>query len=302
MLKCPNCAEPISPKISQEGGPCPRCAHFILPFGDEFEYEASDTQERMPTNDGFDDSDLELIAYDETEEYEVTELITRPGNYDKGSVADFDYQEDFSEIDNEGSDIIVVRQEKRPPPKRSNSLIFVGILSVIMLVLGGYVFSLRMPEQKAQSKIKHLGISYEAGGVPFEDPGVRKAREDALAQALADAEAKAEAEERKKEERKRAASVYVEKELDPQLENVLDLRLGMFTQCVDHAIMKSSQFKATVRYRLTVEVDGSVSESSISVSGEKPEKFERCLNKAIKKWRFPKTAERVSIDRKFVVD
>ena len=298
MLKCPNCAERIPSKISQEGGTCPRCAHLILPFGEDFEFEASDTQERVPTSGGFDDSDLDMITYDETEEYEVTELISRAENHGKGSVADFDYQEDFCDEDNFDEDLIVVQQDSRPPIKRSSSVTLVIFLCVIMMVLVGYVYSLRVPVQNGKRTIQRLDISYDQGGVPFEDPEARKARKEAKEKA----EAEAEVELQRKEEKKRKPTVYIEKELDPKLENILDLRLGMFTQCVDHAMMKSSNFRATVRYKVTIETDGSVSSSSIAIKGEKPNKFESCLNKSIKKWRFPKTKERVLIDRKFIVD
>jgi hypothetical protein len=270
---------------------------LILPFGDDFECEPSDTQERVPTTGEFDESELEMITYDETEEYEVTELISRAQNHDKGSVADFDYQEDFAEFGMNDGDLIVVNKALKPSKGVNKHLVLIVILCGIMVVLSGYVYSLRTPVKTGKSTIERVDIEYNQGGVPFEDPEVRKAREDAQEKAKADEEA---ALKKKKEKEKRAA--YIEKELDPMLENILDIRLGTFNQCVDHAMMKSSNFKATVRYRLTIESDGSVSKSSISIKGEKPDKFESCLNKAIKKWRFTKTAERVKIDRRFRVD
>ena len=114
MTKCPNCGEPISETLSMEGGTCPRCAHYILPKGNDFELEPSDTQERMiESPSSFESTQLEMITFENTDEMEATELIGRIPKMSKGSLGDDSYQEDFPDEDflNE-EDYIVVEETK----------------------------------------------------------------------------------------------------------------------------------------------------------------------------------------------
>ena len=132
MLKCPNCMEPIPKLLSAKGGTCPRCAELILPFGNDFELEASDTEERLPMTEEVEKTELEILNFND-EELEATELIYKqPLRPPHGTLFDKDYQEDFPDDDFFDQEAVLPQVR---PQKRGSSLSLIIVLVVVIAVL-----------------------------------------------------------------------------------------------------------------------------------------------------------------------
>lgn len=297
MPKCPNCSEPISEALSKEGGTCPRCAHYILPKGSDFDYEPSDTQERqIESPSSFEATQLDMITFEDTDEMEATELIGRIPKMSKGSLGDESYQEDFPDEDflNEEEYIVV---EKKKEESKNSSIGLIVVLIGITGILSGYLYSINQAPQLPTGGVERLSVDYNGDVDQFIDPVelAKKQKEEERR--------KKEEEKLKKAEQKRRASIRAQEEqeveLDEKIEKLLDLFLGNFEECTDRETVKNAGFEASIRYRITIGTDGLVENPSISVQGDSSEKFERCLTRAVKNWQFPKQEEPIIIQRTY---
>jgi len=281
MLKCPNCMEPIPKEISTNGGNCPRCAELILPLGNDFAFEISDTEERDLVTEEVENTELHILDFDD-EELEATELIhRRPLRAQRGSLFDREYQEDFPDQDffpEEG-----VSSRRLSPAKKNRSIAIILILVAVIGILSGVVY------QTYQKK------SVVLDSVVYED--VPSFRQDRIPVAQPEPE-----EEVVETKTKTKTKVVRKKEpLDPAIENLLELRLKSFRSCVDRAKMKKKSLTASIRYRLVIQESGQVTNTKITVKGDRLDSFERCLNKQISRWKFPKIEKTVKISRSFQV-
>ena len=292
MAKCPNCNENISHKLSADGGICPRCAHIILAFSDDFDFEPSDTQEKQHIVSGAEQTEPEMIPFADTEEYEATEMIRPLPKRGKGSVADADYQEDFPDADFiEEQDCITVEKESVPPQKK-NLFPMLSVIGLLLLSAIGMVLFFN-PQDNANSstgEILRHDVSY-SNGYSAEQIALQKAKEEE--------ERKAKEEKRRAQRAKAFAKEEAENNIDPKIEKALDARMGSLQGCMDMATFKDRKFDSTIQYTLTIEPDGSVSSSSFSVKGDTTQNFESCIQKALAKWRFPATESRTNITRTF---
>ena len=299
MSKCPNCGYQITELLSKEGGECPRCTHFILAQSHDFDLEASDTQERLIPTSGFGSPELEMITYEETDEMEATELIGRLPIMSKGSVGDDAYQEDFPDedfIDEE--DCIVMDSTKDDANTSGSSTIVILVLVGIAGILGGYLYSLKQRPVQNIGQVERVSVDYNGDVDKFIDPE-ELAREK---KAEEEKQKKAEEEQRVKENKKRVQRQKrqaLEIELDEKTEILLENFLANFMSCSDREAFKNPDFEASITYRITIEKTGMVSNPSISIKGDKTDKFSSCLYRAVKNWQFPKRDAAVTIQRTY---
>ena len=298
MSKCPSCAEPISEALSKEGGTCPRCAHYILPKGNYFDFEPSDTQERViESSSSFEATQLDMITFEDTDEMEATELIGRVKKMTKGSLGDESYQEDFPDEDFlDEEDYIVVKTNTEE--KSNSSIGLIVVLLGVTGILSGYLYHLNQAPTLPNGAIERVSVDYNSDldGFVTQQEMEKKKREE-------EEKRKKEEEKVQKEEQKRLASqsrkVEQEVELDEKLESLLDLFLRTFEECIDRETVKNPDFDTTISYRITIGKDGIVTNPSIDITGDSSKKFSRCLNRAVKNWQFPKREEAVTIRRTF---
>ena len=298
MSKCPNCAAPISEALSKEGGTCPRCAHYILPTGNDFELEPSDTQERLTESvSSFEATQLDMITFEDTDEMEATELIGRIPKMSKGSLGDDSIQEDFPDEDFLDEEDYIVVDEKKEAPKNSS----VGLILILLCITGilsGYLYTLNQPPELPSGGVERLSVDYNSDVDQFVDPVelAKKKKKEEEAR-------KKEEEKLREQEKKRKASVRRDTEqvveLDEKVEKLLDLFLGTFEECVDRETIKNPDFETTISYRITINKDGAVINPSISASGNTSEKFTGCLNRAVKNWQFPKREKEITFRRTY---
>ena len=292
MLKCPTCTALIPKHISIQGGNCPQCGELILPFGDDFEHETSDTEERMPITEEVEKTELHILDFDDSE-LEPTELMHNlPLRKPQGTMLDSDYQEDFPDdsfLDEE--ECIAIPNSNRAVNKSSSNFILIGVLCGVIGILGGYIYQVYTQPQVILDNVSTTGLpSFRQAEMPKPKP---KPKEKVEPEKSIETKTKAKTKKR-----------YTQKKepLDPTIESALALRTKTFRSCVDRAKMKKKSLQATVRYSLVIEKSGQVSKTKIRVKGDSLESFERCLNKQISRWRFPKIEKSVRIDRSFQVN
>jgi len=283
MLKCPNCMEPIPKEISTNGGSCPRCAELILPLGNDFALEISDTEERDLVTEEVENTELQILDFDD-EELEATELIhRRPLRAQHGSLFDREYQEDFPDQDffqEEG-----LSSRRLSPTKKNGSIAIILILVAVIGILSGFVYTTyQKKSEQSDSGVLEEAPSFRQDSIPVAQP-----------------EPEEEVVEIKTKTKTKNKVVRKKEPLDPAIEKLLELRLKSFRSCVDRAKMKKKSLTASIRYRLVIQESGQVTNTKITVKGDRLDSFERCLNKQISRWKFPKIEKTVKISRSFQV-